>query len=400
MRKDSAAWMLGFRALKGGLALLVTIVLSRYFTPDEFGRYALMLSIFSILTVFIESGVSSNIIQAERLTNREVATFKFVNFLVALVVFVVAILLFHCSSLGEIFKIVEIRLLLVLILLSPLSIVNSAVLRRELDLKSYALSYVFAYLASLVYVILNILLSRVELVVLLESLIIESALRSLFLHIVIGVRLPNIADYDLQEFRKHLSFSSQVLFSKVIDESFRQLDSFVITSNFGLADLGYFGRAKTLAYMSNRFFSDAYIQFSLPRLSKARRDGSYGSAFIGTLSTIVIVGLTFVVMLSFFPTFWIQVVFGEQWLISARYLGVLSVLAFGTSVTGYANAVLLSKGNSLLSMVFSIVDKIFLTAAIAIGLYKHSIYIYILASAIAKLLMAIFQYLYIYRYDK
>ena len=67
----SLAWNFGEKMLTQGTQLVISIVLARILLPEDYGILALVMVFVNILTVFVETGLGSAIVQKKTIDNNE-----------------------------------------------------------------------------------------------------------------------------------------------------------------------------------------------------------------------------------------------------------------------------------------------------------------------------------------
>jgi len=83
-------WTLGLQAFLISLGLIRGGILARLLTPDDYGLQAMIMSIVALALIFKDLGLSTAIIQEEKITHQQVSNLFWLN---------AAVGFFPCSSL-------------------------------------------------------------------------------------------------------------------------------------------------------------------------------------------------------------------------------------------------------------------------------------------------------------
>lgn len=89
----SLVWNFGEKMFTQGIQLVISIVLARILLPEDYGILALVMVFVNILTVFVETGLGSAIIQKKEIEVKEIGQLFFINTIVSIALYLIIFLL-------------------------------------------------------------------------------------------------------------------------------------------------------------------------------------------------------------------------------------------------------------------------------------------------------------------
>ncbi|MDE6762502.1 MAG: oligosaccharide flippase family protein, partial [Oscillospiraceae bacterium] len=147
---SSLFWKFGERITAQLVSLLVSIILARMLTPDDYGSVALVMVFITIANVFVSSGFGNALIQKNNADDLDFSSVFFINIAVAIVIYAV---LFVCAPIiAEFYKMpVLCPVLRVLSVRIPVAAVNSiqhAYVSRNMMFRKFFWSALFGTVLS------------------------------------------------------------------------------------------------------------------------------------------------------------------------------------------------------------------------------------------------------------
>lgn len=227
------------------ISLIVTAILARLLSPDEFGVVAVATVIITFFGIFTDLGISPAIIQNKELKEKDLSNiFSFTIFGGILLS-----VLFFISSwmIGNYYKnetlITICQLLSINLLFSALNIVPNALLYKD---------KLFRYIAlrSLIVQLIGGFLSVIAALANagLYALIINPIFSSIFIFIISYRKKPQQISFTLGlvSIKKILTFSSYQFLFNVINYFSRNLDKLLIGRYMSMGELGYYEKSYRL----------------------------------------------------------------------------------------------------------------------------------------------------------
>ena len=222
-----------------GAAFLFFVVFARLLSPTEFGVYALGMAIVGAVNMILFQGFGDGLIQAERLDDAATSTAFWTNMLLAAgmvaglqVIAGFAVVLFHEPLLEPV-----IRWLSLLCIPRALVSVHSALFRRTLDLRIFAIRTILGSVAGgLVGV--GLALAGFGVWALVISQFVQSAMIAAIMWRSTAWR-PRLL-FSVPAFRALLGFSRHFMAASVISSCIDDLGSVLVGLNMDLVAVGYY----------------------------------------------------------------------------------------------------------------------------------------------------------------
>lgn len=133
----SFLWKFIERSIVQIVSFIVTIILARLLTPEDYGSIAIVLVFISLATVFIEGGLSTALIQKKECDNIDYSTIFYFSLLVALVVY--SVLFFSAGTIADFYDKPElcsvIRVIGISLFFNAINSVQNAYLSKKMLFK-------------------------------------------------------------------------------------------------------------------------------------------------------------------------------------------------------------------------------------------------------------------------
>lgn len=316
-RKDKIGKAILWSALQKysnmAVTIIVTMVLARFLTPDQFGVVAISLMLISFLTVFSTMGIGPAIIQRNDLTNEDYNNI----FTFLLIVGIFLAVLFFCLSwriadfyenrqLIPICQILSINLLFASINMVPNALMSKNKRFKELAKRTF---------------ILSVLSGSISVAAALSGLGIYSLLITPIVNSV-GIYLYNRHFYpvaisrhfSLEPIKRIFSYSIYQFAFEFSNFFSKNLDKMIIGKVLSSADLGYYDKAHNLMKMPTSLLTSVVSPVIQPFMSEYQDDmdrmTSSHNKMIRFLSTF---SFPIAIILYFSATEIIQLFFGPGW---------------------------------------------------------------------------------------
>ena len=117
-----------------GIQFIVSIVLARILTPEDYGLLAIVMVFVTLANVFIQTGISTALIQNKQTKEEDYSTIFFVNFFISIVLYV--LLYVSAPLIGKVYEneqlVLMLRVISVILLFGAYSSIVNARLNKEL----------------------------------------------------------------------------------------------------------------------------------------------------------------------------------------------------------------------------------------------------------------------------
>lgn len=321
-----AAFNYGYQAV----IFLSSIITGRLLTPSEYGFVALITVITGFIAFFNDAGLSYIIIRS----NYKGTFFRsmfMLSIIIGLILFSIIVLLAYPISLFQKSSDLIIPTVLVglIIFIQTLSVVPSALLRKNLKFKEKAkIDFWCHSLSTVVTIVLAYLgasywsLIFSQLFVALNQFIFYNRY---FNFNLLVIRTQNIKAAFKQTKRMLLNISS----SRLINYWSNNFGNLSVGRIYGNASLGVYNRSYSLFTMLSNLIAGVFHSVLLPSMKKMKDEGkSLDHEFYNFLDLIMIICLIPVIIFIFFSVETINILWGANWVevgLLLPYFGVMAM---------------------------------------------------------------------------
>ncbi|MBO4955597.1 MAG: lipopolysaccharide biosynthesis protein [Muribaculaceae bacterium] len=346
----------------------VNLVLARLLMPADFGIIGMIWIFLGVSQVVIEGGFVSALIQKKEPTQTDFSTIFFSNIAVSsllyLLLFVTAPLIagfYRMPLLTDVLRVLGLWLIVY-----SINVVQTARLRKKLQLKTIAIANLSAIVGSGA---LAIFLAYHGLGV--WSLIIQQisyGVVTTVLYLIITHWMPSLS-FSVQSWKQLFGFGGYMLISTILQEIAYNLQGILIGRRFSATQMGYYTQANRLDMVTSRSLPQVINQVLFPVFSSVQTDLPRLRQML-ILSTQLIAFITFPIMgaLVVSADSVVTLLFGEKWLASGTFLQILCVGGFVTCLQIVTFHAVAAVGCSRQLFVWSIYKWIFLFVALIVGM--------------------------------
>lgn len=365
-------WSAIDRFASQGIAFIISIVLARLLTPDDYGIIAMLAIFISISQAFVDSGFSSAIVQKQNRTELDLSTALYTNIGIGIVFYLI---LFFCSPFIASFynePILEsvTKVMGLVFLIFSLSNVQQAVLTIRVDFKTQTkISLISVTLSGL----LGITLAYCEYGVwaLAWQQVVAASIRCILLWKFL--RWRPLLKFSKKSFKELFSFGSKMLATGLLNSVFNNLYTIIIGKKFNAASLGYYSRADQLAQFPSTNVTGILQRVTFPVLAQLQNEHErFNEAYFKILKLTMFVIFPLMFLLSALSEPIIKILLTEKWIGSANLLGLISFALMLYPIYSLNLNVLEAKGRSdyLLKSEFinKIINVITLLLSLPLGL--------------------------------
>ena len=270
--KDKAIKGFIWRVIQTGgsqiIGFIISIILARLLSPDDYGLVAMITVFTNIALVFINVGFSSSIVQKKELSNTDTSTMFYCGILLAvciyLILFVSAPWISYFYSEPRLVRLLRVESLIVII--GSLYSVQQALLIRKLEFKKSCMTNILGVTAQGV---VGITLANLGFGVwsLVLSTITNYSVCAIVMWII--VKWKPAIQFSWKSFKSVFGFSSKILFSELLNSIFNNIRSIIIGKQYSSADLAYYNKG-----------------YQFPTLIMTQVDGSMTTVLFSSLASL------------------------------------------------------------------------------------------------------------------
>lgn len=326
------AWSFGGRVLKVGMHFVISIVLARLLTPDDFGLLGMIVVFTGFAALFTDLGFSAALVQRPEVEERHRTSIFWFNLvaggLVGAAVFGAAPLL---ADFYDEPRLVAITQLLALnFLLGSANVVQTGLLRRRLDFRNLAFIEVASLLAG-GGIGIGLALTGHGVWSLVWKILVSTAVSVGVMWWLLDWRPA--AAFDRKAVRELLGFSGNLLGFQTFNYWVRSFDDLLIGRVVGSSGLGVYSRAYESMLIPMRQVSDVVGKVMFPSLSKIQEDpGRVKRVYLRTLALIALVTFPMVVGLAVIADAFVLGLYGPKWVEVTPLLRILCVVGLLQSI--------------------------------------------------------------------
>ena len=234
-------WKFGERISAQLISLIVSIVLARLLSPDDYGAVALVMVFITIANVFVASGFGNALIQKKNADNLDFSSVFYLNIALGLVLY--AVLFFASPAIASFYNMPvlspALRVLGIRIVVASVNSVQQAYVSRHMLFKRFFWSTLFGTLVSGV-VGITMAYHGFGVWALVAQYLTNTCTDTIVLWFTVKWR--PIFRCSLERAKGLFSYGWKLLVSALLDTGYKQLRSLIIGKKYTSADLAYYNQ--------------------------------------------------------------------------------------------------------------------------------------------------------------
>ncbi len=309
-----------------GAGFVITIVLARLLTPEDFGTIALLSVFVGVANVFVNAGLGFGLIQRQNVSHIDESTVFWFNLAVALLM--AGLLVLSAPWIASYFGVAVLApLTLVMamnLLVSALGSIQGALMTRRLDFKT---PMIIGVASTLTAGCTGIYMAWAGYGV--WALAIQALLGSVTNTALtwIVLRWRPLARFSVESFLGLFSFSGWLFLSWLLDALYQRAYTVMLGKTYGAHDLGVYTRADSTQQLASGVLTDVLSRVAFPLFSSVNADKDRlrrGTRMAARAATLVTAPAMMGLAVLAHP--FISAVFGERWLPAVPILQVLCIV--------------------------------------------------------------------------
>lgn len=308
------------------LQTIVTIILARLLSPQEYGTVTTALVVINFCDVFLIHTITPIIIQKNNLKNEYIGTVRTFSLIIGLILFIICNLIsnqiaifFGVSKLSIIIKSMSITFII-----NSLSVVDSAYYQKNMLFKFISLRQLISYFIG--YGIVGMVMAISGFGV--WSLIIAYITQSIVNFIVMKVnrKIPSKFLFHKEFILELVKKSFGYAMGRMGTFFALQGDNFVIGKFLGADVLGIYGKAYQFFSMPVSYIGEMFEKGLFSALSNCKNDNERFKQYFNNIFTLnILTVLPFSIYIYVFSQELIIFILGEQWIESSIPFKILSI---------------------------------------------------------------------------
>lgn len=352
-----------------GVAFLVSIVLARLLSPDDYGLIGIITIFTSVCTAIIGGGFSSALIRKKSPTDDDYNTAFIINLGLSLVLYAIV---FLCSPLiADFFGREELvaltRVSSLTMIIGALAIVQQVRLTKRIDFKTQTKITLGASVASGVVGIAMALLGLGVWALVIQSVLaqlLRTALLWFFNHWTPSLR------FSKQSFNELFGFGWKLMVSGILDNVWKELYQLVVGKFYSSATLGQYTRAKGFSQMFSSNLTGVIQRVTYPVLSDIQDEKERMiAAYRKIIKTTMFITFALMFALGAVSEPLLYCLIGEKWHEAATYLPLICLVGSLYPLHAINLNMLQVQGRSDLFLGLEIIKKIIGLVPLFIGAF-------------------------------
>ena len=371
--KDKTIKGVGWSAIDNvaqyGVTFVVSIVLARLLSPDDYGLLGLIAIFTAVCGTLINAGFTTALIRKKDATDDDYNTVFIVNLGMSLLLYGI---IFFCSPLiADFFQREELvwltRVSSLGMIVGALSLVQQTRLTKRIDFKSQTKITIVASISS---GIIGIALALMKFGV---WALVAQALSSQLIRTVllwhVNKWIPQL-NFSKKSFHELFGFGWKMMVSGVIDTVWKELNQFVVGKFYSPATLGQYTRAKHFSQLLSSNLTSVVQRVTYPVLSNIQDDKQRMiNAYRKIIKTTMFVTAISMFFLGAISEPLLYCLIGPKWHEAATYLPLICVVGSTYPLHAINLNMLQVQGRSDLFLGLEIIKKIIATGPLLIGAF-------------------------------
>lgn len=253
------------------VTFIVSIVLARLLMPEDYGTIALVTVFTAIMQVFVDSGLSTALIQKKDADNLDFSSVFYFNFAVCIILYL--IMFFAAPHIAAFYKMPEltpvVRVISLTIVISGVKGVQQSYVSRNMLFKRFFYATLGGTILS---AFLGIAMAHLGFGVwaIVAQQLSNTAIDTLILWITVKWRPKLMFSWD--RLKGLLGFGWKMLCSALLDTIYNNLRSLLIGKIYSSADLAYYNEGKKFPNLIVTNINTSIDSVLLPAMSKEQDD--------------------------------------------------------------------------------------------------------------------------------
>lgn len=385
---NGAIWGGGGRIVQQIIQFLLSVILARLLSPEDFGLIAMVMVFTSFAGMLADGGFNSALIQKKDISENHTSTVFWINLIISILLFILTYIIapvladfYENSKLEEIFRIIAITFII-----SAVGNVPSALLQKEMRFHVITKIDTIAALFSGILAI-GMACSGAGVWSLVAQPILAGTIMSV-MRCWACLWIPKFI-FNRNALKEIWGFSGNMFGFLFINYWARNADSLIIGKMFGSATLGLYNRAYGLMLLPITQIHGAINQVMFPALSSIQEDKPR-VARIYLRAVGIITLFSYPMMLGLFVVAepFVLAMYGKKWSGVSPILQILALVGLIQSLVSSSGILLLSQGRADRLLYSSAAFYTLFIASFIVGTALGSIYAVTICYALANLITA------------
>lgn len=347
-------WALGGQFSNQIIGFIITLVLARLLTPNEFGLASLVMVVNLIGQIFIDAGISSGLIRKKDLNDTELSSFFFLNIIVGL--FLMLLVFITSSYIAGLFESENLAPLLQLsslqFFISSLGLMPIVFLKRDINFRFLSQLDVGVNVSSGIITIILAFLGFGVYSLIFRSIV--SGIANVFFLWRKTSWRPNWV-FSYESIKPTLNYSTGILGLEIVNTVSSNFSTILIGKVFSISTIGIYNRAANTRGLILKNFGPLFNRVFFPVLSKIQDDEvRLQSYYLKAIQMVSLLTVFCMAILFIFSDTLIYYLYGKQWMESAPMLKILCLAGLVLPISNINLNLFMVKGKSRFLMTYEL----------------------------------------------
>lgn len=308
-----------------GIQFLVTILIARILTPEEFGVIGLLTVFIALGQILLDSGFSQALIQKKDADEVDFSSVFFLNMIVG--IFLYFVLFFASPYIADFYNTPELtryaRVLFLIIPINSFGLIQNVIIQKELTFRKTATaSIVSAILSGVVGV--SMAYSGFGIWALVWQQITLNATKTILY--ILQRRWVPLFTISVKTLKEMFTFSVNLMLHSIVNTTMKNIYTLVIGKYFPMKQVGYYNQAAKFEEISSSTISSIVMKVSFPALVQQKDNPELlQRAYIKIFSTTVFLIVPIMAFLMTIAEPLFRLLLTEKWLPAVPYFRILCV---------------------------------------------------------------------------
>lgn len=364
---ETVRWTFLYQLANYSVTFVLSIILSRLISPEEFGLTAMISIFISIANILINSGLSSSLIRYKESSPSDYSTVFYFNIGVSSTIYL--LLYLFAPKIAAFYNQNELilltRTITLVFVLSSFGLIQNTLLIKELNFKKQTLiNFSGLFLSVIVGIVMAIRGYGVYAIV--GQTLSQSACVTLLLWLTSKWRPSGFINLD--SLKKLWKFGSYVLFTGIFNSIANNLDNIIIGKIFAPATLGLFVRAKSTRAIPENIFSSVLSTTTFSILSKLNDNfEELRKKHLYFFRVSVFFFIPFMLGFNLISDDLIMILYGEKWKEAIPLLKIVSFGILPNMLNSFFSQSLMSFGDSRVTMRLNMLKRTVTLSLLPLG---------------------------------
>lgn len=368
---------------KIGVTFIVSIILARLLSPDEYGLIGILTIFISVFNAIVDSGFTNALIRKKDITDTDYSTVFYTNLVVS--IFMATALFFCAGPIAHFFEREELvsltQVMSCIVIINAFCLVQKARTTKNIDFKTQAK---VTFIASVSSGVIGITMAYMGYGVwaLVGQQISAQFITTIFFWIY-NKWVPKLI-FSRESFLEMWSYGWKLLVSGLIDTTWKEIYQVVVGKCYSPATLGLYTRAKQFSQLFSFNLTSIIQRVSFPVLSSLQDDRDrLREAYKRVIKTTMLP--TFVLMYGMAAVAkpMVIVLIGEKWLGCVGFLQIICIYGALYPLHAINLNMLQVQGRSDLFLKLEIIKKFIAIGPILLGIFVD-IYLMVAGSLVTS----------------